>query len=165
LKIEFELNGRAVAPEVAAGETLLDLVRRLGQKSVKRSCETGNCGACTVLLDGRPIASCITLAVQARGSKVTTIEGLADDEVVRALQDTFAEAGAPQCGFCTPGMLLTLASFIKRSPAPERISRTDLRRAIAGNICRCSGYVKMLDAAEAAIARLRACRKAREGVA
>jgi carbon-monoxide dehydrogenase small subunit len=159
LKIEFELNGKAVAPEVGPGETLLDLVRRLGQKSVKRSCETGNCGACTVLLDGRPVASCIVLAAQAHGSKVTTIEGLAGDEVVRALQDAFVEAGAPQCGFCTPGMLLTLASLIRDNPASGRISRMDLRRAIAGNICRCSGYVKILDAAEAAISRLRAGRK------
>ena len=164
MKIEFELNGKAVAPEVAAGETLLDLVRRLGQKSVKRSCETGNCGACTVLLDGRPVASCIMLAAQARGCKVTTIEGLIEDETAGFLQDAFVEAGAPQCGFCTPGMLLALTSFIKQNPAPARITRTDLRHAIAGNICRCSGYVKILDAAEAAISRIRACRKARESV-
>ena len=164
MKIEFELNGKSVAPEVAPGETLLDVVRRLGQKSVKRSCETGNCGACTVLLDGRPVASCITLAAQVRGRAVTTIEGLAEDEIARFLQDAFVEAGAPQCGFCTPGMLLTLTSFIRKNPAPARITRMDLRQAIAGNICRCSGYVKILDAAETAISRLGACRNARESV-
>jgi aerobic-type carbon monoxide dehydrogenase small subunit (CoxS/CutS family) len=147
LKIDLVVNGKGVALEVSAGDTLLEVLRGLGLRSVKKSCETGNCGACTVLLDGRPVASCIMLAAQADARAVTTVEGLAEDGTMRALQDAFVESGAPQCGFCTPGMLLVLAALLKANPAP---TRDEIRQAISGNICRCSGYVKMVDAAERA---------------
>jgi aerobic-type carbon monoxide dehydrogenase small subunit (CoxS/CutS family) len=147
LKLKLVLNGKDAALEVPAGETLLDALRGQGLKSVKKSCETGNCGACTVLLDGRPVASCIMLAAQADGHTITTLEGLAADGRIQALQQAFVEAGAPQCGFCTPGMLLTLASLLKTNPRP---TRDQIREAISGNICRCSGYVKIVDATEAA---------------
>jgi carbon-monoxide dehydrogenase small subunit len=147
LKLSLGVNGKQVSLEVAAGETLLEVLRGLGLKSVKKSCETGNCGACTVLLDGRPVASCIMLAAQADGRAVTTVEGLAEDGTMRALQDAFVESGAPQCCFCTPGILLVLAALLKANPAPTRM---EIREAISGNICRCSGYVKMVDAAELA---------------
>ena len=145
MKLSLVVNGKEVTLEVKTGETLLEVLRGLGLRSVKKSCETGNCGACTVLLDGLPVASCIMLAAQADGRAVTTVEGLAEDGTMRALQDAFVEAGAPQCGFCTPGILLVLAALLKVNPAPTRL---EIREAISGNICRCSGYVKMVDAAE-----------------
>ena len=147
MKISLSVNGKDVSLEVSAGDTLLEVLRGLGLRSVKKSCETGNCGACTVLLDGRPVASCIMLAAQAEGRAVTTVEGLAEDGTMRALQDAFVEAGAPQCGFCTPGILLVLAALLKTNPTP---TRDEIRQAMSGNICRCSGYVKMVDAAERA---------------
>jgi putative selenate reductase molybdopterin-binding subunit len=147
LNLRLRVNGREVSLEVSSGETVLEVARRLGMRSVKKSCETGNCGACTVLLDGRPVASCIMLAAQAEGREVTTLEGLAGDPLAEALQRAFVEAGAPQCGYCTPGMLLTLWSFLRVNPKP---SRRAIREAIAGNLCRCSGYVKIVDAVEMA---------------
>lgn len=143
MKIDLWVNNTTVELEVAPGTTLLEVLRQLGMRSVKKSCETGNCGACTVLLDGRPVASCIMLAAQAEDRTVTTVEGLAGDVVLRALQHAFVEEGAPQCGYCTPGMLLTLVSLLRGNPAP---TRDQVRRAISGNICRCSGYVKIVDA-------------------
>ncbi|MFZ1947932.1 MAG: molybdopterin cofactor-binding domain-containing protein, partial [bacterium] len=148
MKLSLRVNGRDVELEVSSGETLLEVARRLGMKSVKKSCETGNCGACTVLLDGRPVASCMMIASQADGREVTTLEGLAGDPVIEALQRAFVEAGAPQCGYCTPGMLVTLWSFLKVNPKP---GRSAIREAIAGNLCRCSGYVKIVDAVEMAV--------------
>jgi len=150
LKISLVVNGKEVSLEVSAGNTLIEVLRGLGLRSVKKSCETGNCGACTVLLDGRPVASCIMLAAQADGRAVTTVEGLAEDGTMQALQDAFVEAGAPQCGFCTPGILLVLAALLKSNPSP---TRDEIREAMSGNICRCSGYVKMVDAAGRAAER------------
>jgi carbon-monoxide dehydrogenase small subunit len=145
--ISLTVNGKQVVLEVSPGTTLLEALRQIGVASVKKSCETGNCGACTVLLDGRPVASCIMLAAQADGHLVTTVEGLSEDETMAALQDAFIEAGAPQCGYCTPGMLLTLVSLLAANPTP---TREEIRRAISGNVCRCSGYVKIVDAVERA---------------
>lgn len=150
MKVNLTVNGKQVALEVPAGTTLLEILRQIGMKSVKKSCETGNCGACTVLLDGRPVASCIMLAAQAEGHSVTTVEGLSADATLEALQDAFIEAGAPQCGYCTPGMLLTLVCLLKANPKP---ARDQIRKAISGNICRCSGYVKIVDATEKAAER------------
>lgn len=150
MTINLSVNDKVVGLDVPAGTTLLEALRQLGVKSVKKSCETGNCGACTVLLDGRPVASCILLAAQADGRSVTTVEGLSGDPGLAALQDAFVETGAPQCGYCTPGMLVTLASLLKANPRP---TRDEIRRAISGNICRCSGYVKIVDAVERAAER------------
>lgn len=151
MKVDLSVNNRSVGLDVPAGMTLLEALRQLGIKSVKKSCETGNCGACTVLLDGRPVASCILLVAQAGGHSVTTVEGLSGNAVLAALQDAFVEAGAPQCGYCTPGMLLTLVSLLRACPRP---TRQEIRRAISGNICRCSGYVKIVDAVEIAADRV-----------
>jgi len=141
--VDLIVNGQRLRVDCRPGETLLEVLRRNNYKSVKKACETGNCGACTVLLDGRPVASCIMLAAQADGREITTLEGLSADEKLHHLQEAFVDHGAPQCGFCTPGMILTAVALLEENPNP---TRQDVRRAIAGNICRCSGYVKIVDA-------------------
>jgi carbon-monoxide dehydrogenase small subunit len=152
LKIKISVNDRAFDVEISAGETLLDLLRRLGFKSVKHGCDTGNCGACTVLLDGRPVASCLILAPQVDGSTILTVEGLAIcGKQLHPVQEAFIETGAPQCGFCTPGMIMTAVSLLSENPDP---TRDEIRHGIAGNICRCSGYVKVVDAIESAAKKL-----------
>jgi carbon-monoxide dehydrogenase small subunit len=152
LQISLSINKQSYQPEVAAGETLLELLRRLGLKSVKFACGTGNCGACTVLLDGKPVMSCLMLAPQADGRSVTTVEGLAGDGELHPLQQAFMDLGAPQCGFCTPGMLMAAAGLIADNPDP---TREEVREAISGNICRCSGYVRVIDAIIEAAKRIR----------
>jgi len=143
MKIYFELNGVPQYPEIEPGESLLSLLRRLGMKSVKSGCETGDCGVCTVLVDGRAVRSCITFAAQVRGKKVTTVEGLGSVDDPHPLQEAFLETGAVQCGFCTPGMILVAYELLSRNddPTPEEV-----REAISGNLCRCTGYVKIVDA-------------------
>ncbi len=143
MKIYFELNGEPVYTEIEPGEILLDLLRRLGMKSVKEGCRTGECGACTVLLDGKPIRSCLTFAAKVKGHRITTLEGLGGPEELHPLQEAFLEAGAVQCGFCTPGMILVAHSLLSRNedPTPDEV-----REAISGNLCRCTGYVKIVDA-------------------
>jgi carbon-monoxide dehydrogenase small subunit len=143
LRINLSVNGNAISVDVQASETLLELMRRLGFKSVKKGCETGNCGACTVLLDGRAVTSCIMLGAQADGCSITTVEGLPAEGKLHPIQRAFVEAGAPQCGFCTPGMIMTTVGFLSANPNP---TRAEVRHAISGNICRCSGYVKVVDA-------------------
>jgi carbon-monoxide dehydrogenase small subunit len=152
LEISICINGTDHIVEIDVGETLLDLLRWLGYKGAKKACETGNCGACTVLLDGRPVASCIMLAAQADGATVQTVEGLAEGGKLHPVQEAFMDAGAPQCGFCTPGMIMTAAAFLEANPLPER---GEVREAISGNICRCSGYVKVVDAIMDAARRIR----------
>ena len=153
LKIKISVNDRAFDVETSAGETLLELLRRLGFKSVKHGCDTGSCGACTVLVDGRPVASCLMLAPQADGSAITTVEGLAMcGKELHPVQDAFLKAGAPQCGYCTPGMIMTAVGLLNENPEP---TRDEIRKGIAGNICRCSGYVKVVDAIESAAKKLR----------
>jgi aerobic-type carbon monoxide dehydrogenase small subunit (CoxS/CutS family) len=152
LKIDLNINYENYVIEVSPAETLLEVLRRLGFKSVKKSCETGDCGACTVLMDGRAVASCIVLAVQADGCSVKTVEGLARDGKLHPVQDAFLEAGAPQCGFCTPGMIMSAVGLLSQNTQP---TRAQVREAISGNICRCSGYVKVVDAILAAAAKLK----------
>jgi carbon-monoxide dehydrogenase small subunit len=152
LEIRICINGTDHVVEIDAGETLLDLLRWLGYKGPKKACETGNCGACTVLLNGRPVASCIMLAAQADGATVRTAEGLAEAGRLHPVQEAFMDAGAPQCGYCTPGMVMTAAAFLETNPDP---SRDEVREAISGNICRCSGYVKIVDAIVDAARRIR----------
>ncbi len=152
LQIRLTINKKPYEPDVAAGETLLELLRRLDLKSVKFACGTGNCGACTVLLDGKPVMSCLMLAPQADGRSVTTVEGLSTGDRLHPLQEAFLELGAPQCGFCTPGMLMAAAGLLSENPDP---TREEVREAISGNICRCSGYVKVVDAVIAAAKRMR----------
>ena len=151
MRVELVVNEQEFTVDTLAGETLLEMLRRLGLKSVKKGCETGNCGACTVLLDARPVLSCIMLAIQADGRSITTVEGLCREGVLHPVQEEFVKAGASQCGFCTPGMILTAAAFLAENPNP---TRDQVREAISGNICRCSGYVKVVDAVMNAAQRL-----------
>jgi carbon-monoxide dehydrogenase small subunit len=142
--MRFRVNGRDY--QVAAGPTerLLDVLRaRLGLTGTKEGCSTGQCGACTVLLDGEPGASCMVLAADAVGREITTIEGIAPPGELHPLQHAFLEHGAVQCGFCTPGMILSAKALLDRKPKP---SDEDIKRALVGNLCRCTGYRKILDA-------------------
>ncbi len=142
-KVCFVLNGREVEFEVEPGMTLLELLRREGLKSVKHGCESGECGACTVLLDGEPVNSCILLALQVRGRRIDTVESLGTPQKLHPLQEAFLECGAVQCGYCTPGMLLSAKALLDRSPDP---TKEEIRDALAGNFCRCTGYVKPIEA-------------------
>jgi len=142
--ISFELNGRGVSLEAASNRTLLDLLRLdLGVTSVKRGCEQGECGACTVLLDGRPVNSCMVLAERVNWRRVTTIEGLEGEPIMAALREAFMEGGAVQCGFCTPGMLISSYALLAENLRP---SGEEVKAAIEGNVCRCTGYVKIVEA-------------------
>ncbi len=144
MMVDFVLNGRAVSCDASTNVILLDLLRgELGILSVKRGCEQGECGACTVLLDGRPVNSCMVLAARIQGRSVTTIEGLKDEPVMVALREAFMEGGAVQCGFCTPGMLISAYALLRdnSSPTPH-----EAKTAIEGNICWCTGYVLPLEA-------------------
>jgi len=143
MKIYFELNGEPQYVEVEAGESLLSLLRRLGMKSVKEGCGTGECGTCTVLLEGKPVRSCLTFAPKVQGKRVTTLEGLGTLEDPHPLQRAFVEAGAVQCGFCTPGMILTAYALLQENPDP---TPHEVREYLVGNLCRCTGYVKIVDA-------------------
>lgn len=140
----FELNGKYVTTELVSTITLLDLLRTyFGLTSVKKGCEQGECGACTVLIDGMPVCSCLILAPQVEGKRVTTIEGLNENPLMKELRDAFMENGAVQCGFCTPGMLLTSFALLRDNRHP---TEEEIKVAIEGNICRCTGYVKIIEA-------------------
>lgn len=144
VQINFELNGEDVSLSVPPGLRLVDLLRdRLGLKGTKVGCEEGECGACTVVVDGAAVNSCITLAADVDGCEVITIEGLRGDGGLHPIEQAFVEAGAVQCGFCTPGMVMRTYAFLKENPSP---GEQDIRRSIEGNVCRCTGYVKILDA-------------------
>jgi aerobic-type carbon monoxide dehydrogenase small subunit (CoxS/CutS family) len=142
-RLELQLNGRALAADVEARTTLLELLRRQGAFGVKHGCETGECGACTVLLDGRPAPACMTLALRAQGRHVETVEGLGTPDALHALQQAFVETGAVQCGYCTPAQLLCAKALLDAIPDP---SPEEVREALAGALCRCTGYVKPVEA-------------------
>ena len=138
------LNGEPVEALVQPYDTLLDALREtIGLTGPKEGCGTGDCGACTVHLDGKPVASCLVLALQARHRSVMTIEGLAKNGTLHPLQDAFVRLGVPQCGFCIPGVLMAAAALLAENPRP---SEDEIRYGIAGNLCRCTGYTKMLAA-------------------
>ena len=143
MKLSFDLNGTPQYLDVEPGERLLPLVRRLGMKSVKEGCDTGDCGACTVLVDGRAVRSCLMVAPQVQGKEVTTVEGLGTVDDPHPLQQTFLDSGAVQCGFCTPGMVLVAYELLLHNDNP---TRDEVAEAISGNLCRCTGYVKIVDA-------------------
>jgi aerobic-type carbon monoxide dehydrogenase small subunit (CoxS/CutS family) len=148
LRVVFTLNGERREIRAPAHRTLLHLLRDdLGAVEVKEGCGEGVCGTCTVLLDGEPVSSCLVLAARVAGRDVTTLRGLSAGEVPHRLQEAFVAHGAAQCGFCTPGMILTAHAFLREHPHPRR---EDIRRAIAGNLCRCTGYTKIVDAIVAA---------------
>lgn len=149
----FTVNGDRRHFAVPPHWTLLEALRYgLGLTGSKQGCDKGDCGACTVLLDGEPTLSCITPALEAAGRAVTTVEGLASAEGPHPLQAAFGECGAAQCGFCTPGILMSAAGLLARTTSP---SRQDVKEALSGNLCRCTGYTKILDAVELAAARMR----------
>lgn len=148
--IAFTLNGRACEVAVEPRELLIDVLReRLRLTGTKRSCDVEVCGACTVLVDGLPVSSCTTLAVEAAGRSVLTIEGLATDGRLDPIQQAFVDHGALQCGFCTPGMVLAVKALLQLSPAADE---AEIRHFLRGNVCRCTGYVKILDAVRSLIA-------------
>lgn len=148
--LKFILNGDAIEIGVRDSETLLEVLRnRLGLTGTKQGCDQGECGSCTVLLDGQPVLSCLTLAVRVENRQVTTIEGLAQGVKLHPVQLAFHEAGAIQCGFCTPGMVLTAKALLDRNPRP---GRQEIKEALAGNLCRCTGYKKIVEAVERAAA-------------
>lgn len=143
-RIAVSVNGRAVEVEVAPHALLLDVLRdRLGLKGAKRSCDIQVCGACTVLVDGSPVSACTYLAREVDGRDVRTVEGLADGDTLRPLQEAFVEHGAVQCGFCTSGMLLSATALLAEEPTP---TREQIVHYLRGNLCRCTGYRKIIDA-------------------
>ncbi|HEX4716669.1 MAG TPA: (2Fe-2S)-binding protein [Ktedonobacteraceae bacterium] len=150
--ITLHVNGERHELAVQPHHTLLEVLREdLGLIGTKHGCELGECGACTVLLDGQPILSCLTLPLEVQNSEITTIEGLEHNGVLHPLQETFAELGAAQCGYCTPGMLLAGAALLEAHPQP---TLEQMKDALAGNLCRCTGYTKIYEAVEAAAQRM-----------
>ena len=142
--VTFELNGRKMSCDIPDNKTLLEILRRdLGITSVKRGCEQGECGACTVLVDEAPVNSCMIIASRIEGKSVKTIEGLSDEPIMVALRKAFIEGGAIQCGFCTPGMLISAYALLRDNPTP---TLHEAKIAIEGNICRCTGYTLPLKA-------------------
>lgn len=143
-KIELIVNGKIYAVEVEPAMTLLDLIRyQLELTGTKEGCGEGDCGACTVIMDGRAVNSCLVLAINAHGSEIVTIEGLGNGKELDPLQDAFIKHGAVQCGFCTPGMILTAKALLGANPNP---SDEEIKLAISGNLCRCTGYVQIIEA-------------------
>lgn len=151
-QIRFSINGVSHSIEVADYQTLLDILReRFHLIGTKKGCDEGDCGACTVLLDRRPVSSCLVLAVEVEGCEVVTIEGLANDEINIAIRQAFVDCGAVQCGFCTTGMVMMAQALLEENPQP---GEEDIRNFMAGNLCRCTGYVKIVEAVLAAARRL-----------
>jgi putative selenate reductase molybdopterin-binding subunit len=147
MELQLKINGRAKHWAIAPGDLLLDVLRREGYFGVKRGCETGECGACTVLLDGKPVNSCLVFAAQAEGRQIVTIEGLSHDGRLDPLQQAFLDHGAVQCGFCTAGMILSARALLERQPNP---TEAEVREALGGHYCRCTGYKKPVEAVLAA---------------
>ena len=151
MRVELTVNGERREADVWEGESLLTALRdRLELPGSKNACEQGECGSCSVLLDGELVCSCLVLAAQADGHAVVTVEGLAGDDELHPVQEAFAEAGAVQCGFCTPGFVVAAADLLRRTPDP---SDDEIREALSGNLCRCTGYSKILDAVHQASGR------------
>lgn len=159
MRVTFTVNGRQTeADDVWEGESLLYVLReRVGLPGSKNACEQGECGSCTVYLDGDPVCSCLVAAGQVQGREVRTVEGLADGEKLDPVQQAFVDAGAVQCGFCTPGLLVQTHDLLERQAQP---SDAEIREALSGNLCRCTGYEKIMDAV-----RLAAARKSEAGTA
>lgn len=150
--IAMTVNGTPVSLKVAGHHTLLQVLRdQLGLTGTKDGCSEGDCGACTVLMNGAPVNSCLVLAPQADGAEIVTIEGLGTAEAMHPLQVAFVEEGGTQCGYCTPGIIMTAAALLKDNPTP---SEEEIRWALVGNICRCTGYTKVIAAVKRAAAEL-----------
>jgi len=144
MKLELTVNGERREADAWAGESLLYVLReRLGLPGSKNACEQGECGSCSVLFDGKLVCACLVLAAQADGHEVVTVEGLGGDGDLHPVQAAFAETGAVQCGFCTPGLVVATADLLARNPSPND---DEIREALSGNLCRCTGYAKIFDA-------------------
>jgi len=155
--IEFTVNGKKRKVPVKPNDLLLNVLREdLGLKGSKYGCGTGECGACTVLVDGKPILSCLTLAISMDKKNITTIEGIESDGKLHPLQQAFVETGAVQCGYCTPGMILSAKALLDKNPNP---TEDEIKSAIKGNLCRCTGYVKIIEAIQLAAKRTRGEKK------
>jgi carbon-monoxide dehydrogenase small subunit len=151
VRVELTVNGERREADVWAGESLLAALRdRLELPGSKNACEQGECGSCSVLLDGTLVCACLVLAAQADGHEVVTVEGLSDEGGLHPVQDAFAETGAVQCGFCTPGFVVAAVDLLRRRPDP---TDDEIREALSGNLCRCTGYQKILDAVHLAVER------------
>ncbi|MBC8204102.1 (2Fe-2S)-binding protein [bacterium] len=151
--IKLKVNGIEYELAVEPNRTLVDFIRKdLGLTGTKKGCSIGDCGACTVLMDGTPVFSCLVLAMEADGCGIRTIEGVADGNKLHPVQEAFVSEGAIQCGFCTPGMVMTSIALLKDNPHP---SESEIRRAISGNLCRCTGYQKIVEAVKKAEEELR----------
>jgi carbon-monoxide dehydrogenase small subunit len=151
VRVELTVNGQRRETYVWAGESLLTTLRdRLELPGSKNACEQGECGSCSVLLDDELVCACLVLAAQAHGHEVVTVEGLADGEDLHPVQEAFADTGAVQCGFCTPGFVVAAADLLRRVPDP---TDDEIREQLSGNVCRCTGYQKILDAVHAAAGR------------
>lgn len=150
MELRLTINGELKTWAIAPGEILLDVLRREGYFGVKRGCETGECGACTILLDGKPVNSCLLFAAQAEGCDLLTIEGVAHQGQLDPLQESFLDHGAVQCGFCSGGMILSAKALLDHHPDP---SEEEVREALSGHLCRCTGYLKPVQAVLAAAAR------------
>ena len=151
MKISLTVNGEPAETEIWPGESLLYALReRLGLPGSKNACEQGECGSCSVLLDGSLVCACLVLAAQADGHNVVTVEGVAENGELHRVQEAFAETGAVQCGFCTPGLVVATVDLLERAPDP---SDDEIREALSGNLCRCTGYAKIFDAVRLAAGR------------
>jgi carbon-monoxide dehydrogenase small subunit len=143
-EIKLKVNGIEYIVEIEPWRTLVEVLREtLGLTGTKKSCNEGECGACTVLMNGKPVASCLVLAIDAQGKDITTIEGLSEGEKLHPIQEAFLKYGAIQCGFCTPGMVISAKALLDRNPKPTVL---EARKAISGNLCRCTGYQHIVDA-------------------
>ena len=153
LLVKLNVNGEDLELAIAPHHTLLEVLREdAGLTGTKHGCEQGECGLCTVLIDGLPQFSCLTLAIEAQGCEIRTVEGLARGGELHPLQQAYVETGASQCGYCSPGMLMSALALVERNPAP---TRDEIREALAGNLCRCTGYLAIIDAVELAASRMR----------
>ncbi len=152
-KMSVTINGRKIDAAVSPSETLIEFLRtRLNLSGTKEGCGSGDCGACTVILNGKAVNSCLVLAIETHGGSVTTIEGLNSDGQLHPLQQAFIDNGTVQCGFCTPGMIMSAKALLDENPNP---SEDDIRLGLAGNLCRCTGYVSIMNAVTAAAKELR----------
>ncbi len=152
IKVRFAVNGRSVELETSPTRTLLDVLREdLGLTGTKEGCGKGECGACTVIMDGKAVTSCLVIAARLDGANVLTVEGLAADRIGKALQDAFVETGAVQCGYCIPGFLISARALLEDNARP---TIEEIKEGLSGNLCRCTGYVKIFEAVELAAKRL-----------
>ncbi len=145
--VKFRLNGELTEENVADDERALDFLRRIGMKSVKEGCGEGECGACTIIVNGKNVVSCLMLAAELDGTDVLTTEGLSKDGTLDPIQASFADVGAVQCGFCTPGMEMSAKALLIKNPNP---SEEDIKKGLEGNLCRCTGYFKIIEAVKKA---------------